>query len=256
MSTDHVSTAVVSTAVVSTAAIRDPRLRAPEQLRGIAEQAAAELADASAEQLIAWVSENFDTRSVAVACSMADAVLPALVAEQLPGVDVLFLDTGYHFPETYATRNEVANALDVTIVDVLPEHTVGEQDSALGKDLFARDPGACCAARKVAPLGRALRGYELWFTGVRRDEAPTRINTPLIEWDARNGLVKVNPLAAWSFDELQGYATAHSVVLNPLLTQGYPSIGCAPCTKPVSAGDDPRSGRWAGLEKTECGLHL
>jgi len=91
---------------------------------------------------------------------------------------------------------------------------------------------------------------------VRRDEAPTRINTPLIEWDERNGLVKVNPLAAWSFDELQDYAAAHSVVLNPLLTQGYPSIGCAPCTKPVSAGDDPRSGRWAGLEKTECGLHL
>lgn len=245
----------VSTTETAAAPHREPQ-RAPEQLRLLAERGAAELADASAEQLIAWVAENFDTRAVAVACSMADAVLPTLVADQLPGVDVLFLDTGYHFAETYATRNEVASAIDVTIVDVLPEHTVAEQDSVLGKDLFARDPGACCAARKVAPLNRALRGYELWFTGVRRDEAPTRINTPLIEWDERNGLVKVNPLAAWSFDELQDYATAHSVVLNPLLTQGYPSIGCAPCTKPVSAGDDPRSGRWAGLEKTECGLHL
>jgi len=235
---------------------RNPNLRTPEQLRTLAEQASAELSAASAEQLIAWVAENFDTSAVSVACSMADAVLPQLVADQLPGVDVLFLDTGYHFAETYTTRNEVASALDVTIVDVLPEQTVAEQDAALGTDLFARDPGACCAARKVAPLHRALRGYELWFTGVRRDEAPTRINTPLIEWDERNQLVKVNPLAAWSFDELQDYAAAHSVVLNPLLTQGYPSIGCAPCTKPVSAGDDPRSGRWAGLEKTECGLHL
>ncbi len=234
----------------------DANRRTSEQLRALAVRGAAELGEASAERLIAWVAENFETTTVAVACSMADAVLPQLVAQQLPGVDVLFLDTGYHFPETYATREEVARSLDVTIVDVLPEQTVAQQDATFGKDLFARDPGACCAARKVAPLHRTLAGYELWFTGVRRDEAPTRTNTPLIEWDERNGLVKVNPLAAWTFDELLDYATAHSVVVNPLLGQGYPSIGCAPCTKPVAAGDDPRSGRWAGLAKTECGLHL
>ena len=246
----------MSTDAAIAAPPRDPNLRARDQLRRLAAQGAAELAEASAEQLIGWVTENFDTRAVAVACSMADAVLPQLVAEQLPGVDVLFLDTGYHFAETYATRDEVARTLDVTIVDVLPAQTVAEQNASFGTDLFARDAGACCAARKVAPLHRTLAGYELWFTGVRRDEAPTRTNTPLIEWDERNGLVKVNPLAAWSFDDLQDYAAAHSVVVNPLLGQGFPSIGCAPCTKPVAAGDDPRSGRWAGLEKTECGLHL
>ncbi|TFB50312.1 phosphoadenylyl-sulfate reductase [Cryobacterium tagatosivorans] len=230
--------------------------RTAEQLRALAESGAAELGEASAGQVIDWVARNFETEAVAVACSMADAVLPQIVAGSLPGVDVLFLDTGYHFPETYATRDTVARTLDVTIVDVLPEQTVAEQNAALGTDLFARDAGRCCALRKVAPLHRTLGGYELWFTGVRRDEAPTRSNTPLVEWDERNGLVKVNPLAAWTFDELQAYAVEHAVPVNPLLSQGYLSIGCAPCTRPVAPGEDPRSGRWAGLEKTECGLHL
>ena len=148
--------------------------------------------------MIAWVERNFDLPAVAVACSMADAVLPALVADQIPGVDVLFLETGYHFPETYATRDEVAANLRVNVVDVLPENTVEQQDRLLGKDLFARDAAQCCALRKVAPLRRTLAGYELWFTGVRRDEAPTRTNTPLVTWDEANGLVKVNPVAAWT----------------------------------------------------------
>ncbi|WP_241977128.1 phosphoadenylyl-sulfate reductase [Cryobacterium sp. Sr8] len=230
--------------------------RSVEQLRSLSEQGAIELGEASAAEVIAWVARNFGTDAVAVACSMADAVLPQLVAQQLPGVDVLFLDTGYHFPETHATRDTVAGTPGVTIVDVLPEQSVAEQDAAHGTDLFARDPGQCCALRKVAPLQRTLAGYELWFTGVRRDEAPTRAGTRLVEWDERNGLVKVNPLAAWTFDELIDYAAAHGVAVNPLLGQGFPSIGCAPCTKPVAAGEDPRSGRWAGLEKTECGLHL
>ncbi|MEO6200846.1 MAG: phosphoadenylyl-sulfate reductase [Cryobacterium sp.] len=234
--------------------------RGTEQLRTLAERGAVELGgtggEASATDVISWVARNFETDAVAVACSMADAVLPQLVAQQLPGVDVLVLDTGYHFPETHDTRATVAGALDVTIVDVLPEQTVAQQDAAHGTNLFARDPGRCCALRKVAPLHRTLAGYELWFTGVRRDEAPTRAGTPLIEWDGRNGLVKVNPLAAWSFDELIDYATSNGVAVNPLLAQGYPSIGCAPCTNPVAAGEDPRSGRWAGIAKTECGLHL
>ena len=234
-----------------------PAKRPVEELKALAEAGAAELGwDAPARDVIAWVERNFDLPAVAVACSMADAVLPALVADQMPGVDVLFLETGYHFPETYATRDEVAANLRVNVVDVLPENTVEQQDRLLGKDLFARDAAQCCALRKVAPLQRTLAGYELWFTGVRRDEAPTRTNTPLVTWDEKNGLVKVNPLAAWTFDELLDYATAHDVPLNLLLSNGYPSIGCEPCTKPVAEGEDPRSGRWAGLAKTECGLHL
>lgn len=243
-------------------------LRSHDQLQALAERGARELSagrtnadgkvlpEASAYEVLAWVAANCAPDAAAVACSMADAVLPHLVAGALPGIDVLFLETGYHFAETHSTRDEVAAALDIRVVDVLPARTVAEQDAEFGTELWARDPGQCCALRKVAPLQHALTGYELWFTGVRRDEAPTRANTPLIAWDERNGLIKVNPLAAWSFDELLGYASAFGVTVNPLMQQGYPSIGCAPCTKPVAEGEDPRSGRWAGLSKTECGLHL
>ncbi|TAL43626.1 MAG: phosphoadenylyl-sulfate reductase, partial [Salinibacterium sp.] len=137
-----------------------------------------------------------------------------------------------------------------------PEKTVPEQDAEHGAELFSRDPTLCCELRKVIPLQKSLAGYELWFTGVRREEAPTRTNTPLIAWDERNGLVKVNPLAAWTFDELIDYAGVNGVPINMLMANGYPSIGCAPCTRAVAPGEDPRAGRWAGLSKTECGLHL
>ncbi|MFI2702610.1 phosphoadenylyl-sulfate reductase [Cellulosimicrobium composti] len=237
--------------------------RSLDELREIARRGAAELAgsgigaddEATAEQVVAWAAREFGT-SVAVACSMADAVLPHVVAAQIPWVDVLFLDTGYHFAETVGTRDAVEQQLDVTIVDVRPELTVAEQDAAHGKDLFARDPGLCCQMRKVEPLHRTLAGYEVWVTGVRRDEAPTRTRTPLVTFDEKNGLVKINPLAAWSFDDLLAYATRHQVTLNPLLNDGYPSIGCQPCTRRVAPGEDPRAGRWAGLDKTECGLHV
>ncbi len=232
-----------------------PLRRSNDELRVLAENGARELGDAPADAVVAWVARNFDTSLATVACSMADAVLPHLVSQYLPGIDVLFLDTGYHFAETYATRDAVARELSVRVVDVLPKRTVAEQDAEHGKDLFARDPNLCCALRKVEPLGRSLEPYELWFTGVRREEALTRTATPLVAWDPKNGLVKVNPLAAWTFDQLLDYASAFSVPVNPLMADGYPSIGCAPCTARVAPGADPRSGRWAGLGKTECGLH-
>ncbi|KRA24798.1 phosphoadenosine phosphosulfate reductase [Microbacterium sp. Root61] len=235
--------------------------RSREDLRALAEAGDLELGsftdrEATPAEVVAWVAANFGADAAAVACSMADAALPHLVAEQLPGVDVLFLDTGYHFAETRFTRDEVQRVLDVRIVDVLPEQTVAEQDAEFGVALFSRDAGLCCARRKVEPLQNALGGYEVWFTGVRRDEAPTRANTPLVQWDERNGLVKVNPVAAWTFDDLLDYAGTHQVPVNLLVSNGFPSIGCEPCTKAVAPGEDPRSGRWAGLSKTECGLHL
>lgn len=240
-----------------------PRIRirrSRDELRALAGAGDAELGsltdhEASPAEVVAWVARHFGADAAAVACSMADAALPHLVAEQLPGVDVLFLDTGYHFAETRFTRDEVQRVLDVRIVDVLPTQTVAEQDAEFGERLYARDPTLCCARRKVEPLQDALAGYEVWFTGVRRDEAPTRTHTPLVTWDERNGLVKVNPVAAWSFDDLLDYAGAHAVPVNLLVANGYPSIGCEPCTQRVAPGDDPRSGRWAGLSKTECGLH-
>ena len=236
-------------------------IRSADELRALAEAGAQAVGsgtdrEVSAAEVVAWVAENVNVSAAAVACSMADAVLPHLVSQHLPGVDVLFLDTGYHFLETKITRDEVARSLDVTVVDVLPEQTVAQQDAEYGAELFARDPALCCTLRKVAPLKKALAGYEVWFTGVRRDEAPTRTGTPLIQWDERHGLIKVNPLAAWSFDELLDYAAEHAVPLNLLLSNGYPSIGCEPCTRQGAPGEDPRSGRWAGLAKTECGIHL
>lgn len=232
------------------------RTRSEAELRRIAQRGTAELGwEASAAEVIAFAAEHLDVRETAVACSMADAVLPHLVAAQLPTVDVLFLDTGYHFAETRGTRDAVARTLDVNIVDVLPELSVAQQDEKYGKDLFSRDPAACCQLRKMDPLAASLSGYGAWFTGVRRDEAPTRTNTPLVAFDEKHGLVKFNPLAAWSFEELIGYATEYQVPVNLLLSNGYPSIGCQPCTRPVAEGEDPRAGRWAGLNKTECGIH-
>ena len=228
--------------------------RSPEELRELVSHWGAELELAPAETIIEWAAATFGDR-FCVTSSMGDAVLAHLTSQVAPGVDVVFLDTGYHFAETIGTRDAVEATLPVNLVNVTPEQSVAEQDAAHGKDLYKTDPDLCCALRKVAPLQQALSGYEVWFTGVRREEAPTRTSTPLVQWDERNGLVKVNPLAAWSFDEVVDYANDHRVPVNLLLSDGYPSIGCEPCTQRVAPGDDPRAGRWAGFAKTECGLH-
>ena len=224
-------------------------------LRALAERGAAELGpDATAEQVLAWAAQTFDR--LIVASNMQDAVLVELAAKARPGVDVLFLDTGYHFAETIGTRDAVETVYDVRIVNATPEHTVAEQDQLLGKDLFARDPNQCCALRKVAPLQNTLARYDAWVTGVRRVEAPTRANTPLVTYDEKFGLVKINPIAAWTDEEMDAYITEHGVLVNPLVSEGYPSIGCAPCTAKPAPGADKRSGRWAGTGKIECGLHV
>jgi len=228
--------------------------RSNDQLRALAETAAVELADADTQTVLAWVAKEFGYRT-AVACSMADAVLPHVVAAQLPWVDTLFLETGYHFAETIGTRDAVEASMQLTIVDVKPRRSVAEQDAEFGEKLYERDPALCCDMRKVEPLRETLQGYEVWITGVRRDEGPTRANTPFVAWDEKNGLVKVNPLADWSFDALLDYADVNDVIINPLVNDGYPSIGCATCTRRVAPGEDPRAGRWTGLDKTECGLH-
>ncbi|RJF43128.1 phosphoadenylyl-sulfate reductase [Actinomyces sp. 2119] len=226
------------------------------ELRELAERGARELGhNAPAQAVARWAVENFPG-TLAVACSMADAVLPHVISQEAPGVDVLFLDTGYHFPETLGTRDAVAATMDVNVVDVVPQESVAEQEERLGADLWARDPATCCRLRKVEPLNLALGGYEAWATGVRREEAPTRTATPLVGWDQTHQMVKINPLAPWSLEELMSYATEHGVLVNPLVYDGYPSIGCATCTRRVAPGEDPRSGRWAGFSKTECGIHL
>ncbi|MGE2834993.1 phosphoadenylyl-sulfate reductase [Mycobacterium sp. SMC-4] len=224
-------------------------------LQQLAQRGAAELGpDATAQQLLEWTDQTFGSDYI-VASNMQDAVLVDLAAKVRPGVDVLFLDTGYHFAETIGTRDAVEAVYDVNIVNVRPEHTVTEQDALLGRNLFERDPNECCRLRKVVPLSKSLQGYSAWVTGIRRVEAPTRANAPLISWDAGFGLVKINPLAAWTDEDMQNYIDTHGVLVNPLVDEGYPSIGCAPCTRKPVAGADPRSGRWAGQGKIECGLH-
>jgi phosphoadenosine phosphosulfate reductase len=223
--------------------------------RAIAAAGAAQLGpNATAEQVLAWTAETFGERFI-VASNMQDAVLVELAARARPGVDVLFLDTGYHFAETIGTRDAAAAVYGVRIVNARPEQTVAEQDSLLGKDLFAREPNRCCALRKVVPLQRTLAGYDAWVTGVRRVEAPTRAGTPLVTYDEKFDLVKVNPIAAWTDEDMDAYIAEHHILVNPLVAEGYPSIGCAPCTVKPAPGADKRSGRWAGTGKIECGLH-
>jgi len=228
--------------------------RSATELSAIAAAAAVELADADAEEILRWAAEEFGS-GLAVTASMQDTVLVHLASTVRPGIDVLFLDTGYHFAETLGTADAVEAVYDVTLRRLTPAQTVAEQDATHGRDLFARDPDQCCALRKVAPLNRALAGYDAWATGVRRLESPSRADTPVVAFDPARGKVKIAPLAAWTDDDVDAYITAHGVLLNPLLSDGYPSIGCAPCTRRVDPGQDPRAGRWAGLAKTECGIH-
>ncbi|TQM80508.1 phosphoadenosine phosphosulfate reductase [Saccharothrix saharensis] len=225
-----------------------------EELKVIAEAASVELADASAEEALAWTARTFG-ESWIVASNMQDAVLVDLAAKVKPDVDVLFLETGYHFAETIGTRDAVDLVYpEVHIVNAAAEQSVADQEAEFGL-LNRTDPNRCCQLRKVIPLQRTLKNYDAWVTGVRRVDAPTRANTPIVQWDDRNGLVKVNPIAPWSDEQFNAYIAEHGILENPLVQAGYPSIGCAPCTAKPLPGADARSGRWAGLAKTECGLH-
>jgi phosphoadenosine phosphosulfate reductase len=223
-------------------------------LEQLAQRAGRELESAPAQEIVRWAARTFGAR-FAVASSMQDAVLVHLVSQVAAGVDVLFLDTGYHFAETVGTRDAVAATYDVNLITLTPRQTVAEQDARYGPRLHDRDPDLCCRLRKVAPLDQALAQYDAWATGVRRVEAPSRAGTPVISYDAERGKVKIAPIAAWTDIDVDDYISEHAILVNPLRGAGYPSIGCAPCTRAVAIGDEPRAGRWAGLAKTECGIH-
>ncbi|MFG2812790.1 phosphoadenylyl-sulfate reductase [Streptomyces sp. NPDC048410] len=228
--------------------------RTDDELRDLAERAGRELEDAPALEVLRWAVDTFGER-FCVTSSMEDAVVAHLASRVRPGVDVVFLDTGYHFPETIGTRDAVDAVMDVNVVTLTPEKTVAEQDAEHGPRLHDRDPDLCCALRKVQPLEAGLTEYQAWATGLRRDESPTRANTPVVGWDARRRKVKVSPIARWTQDDVDAYVAEHGVLTNPLLMDGYASVGCAPCTRRVLEGEDARAGRWAGRGKTECGLH-
>lgn len=228
--------------------------RTPEELRELVSHWGAELELAPAEHIIEWAVATFGAR-FCVTSSMADAVLADITSKVAPGVDVVFLDTGYHFVETIGTRDAVQATLPVNLLTITPVQSVAEQDAAYGKDLYKTDPDLCCKLRKVQPLADALAGYDAWATGLRRAETHNRVIAPVIGWDAKKQKVKVSPLARWSDEQVDRYIAENGVLVNPLAYDGYPSIGCWPCTRRVAPGEDPRSGRWAGTNKTECGIH-
>ena len=207
-----------------------------------------------AREVLRWAHETFGEQ-LTTASSMGDEVLVHLLGTTLRDADVFFLDTGYHFAETLGTRDAYDAMLPVRIRTILPRLTVAEQDAEHGPRLHDRDPNLCCAMRKVEPLDRALSDKDAWVTGMRREDAPTRTDIELVGWDEKRGMVKLNPIAGWTQDDVDRYVQEHGVFLNPLRQSGYASIGCAPCTRPVAEGEDPRAGRWSGSDKVECGLH-
>jgi phosphoadenosine phosphosulfate reductase len=177
------------------------------------------------------------------------------VSKVAPGVDVVFLDTGLHFAETLRVREVVQRTLPVTVRSIRPRQTVAEQEAEHGPRLWARDPDECCALRKVEPLERALDRYDAWAAGLRRDESPSRANTPVVSFEHTRDKVKVSPLAAWTQADVDAYISRYNVPVNALLRQGYASVGCWPCTRRTPPGADPRAGRWPMFDKNECGIH-
>lgn len=209
-------------------------------------QAATDLEAAPAGRIVRWAHEQFGPDLV-LASSFQDPVLIDVAVAAVPEIEVVFLDTQYHFAETlwYVDHLKERYGLNLTVVEPL----------VTPDNLWQTDIDACCGARKVEPLARALTGRSAWMTGLRRAEAPKRAATPVVLWDETRGLVKVNPLATWSDADVDGYVRDHDLPLHPLTAKGYPSIGCWPCTSPVTPGEDPRSGRWKGTAKTECGIN-
>ncbi len=200
-------------------------------------------------EMIQWLAEAHGVENICVTSAMtSDVVLVDVASKAVPGIEVVFLDTGFHFPETLETVENVRRQYPV-------ELRIMAAPAGIELNRWETDPNGCCNQRKVLPLAEALSTKHAWVSGVRRSDSPVRADTPFVHRDKR-GLVKLNPLAAWTDDDLATYAMVNEVPMNPLLDQGYPSIGCYPCTRKPAAGEHARDGRWSGHGKTECGLHL
>ena len=226
-----------------------------ERLKALVAQAADELEGASALDILKWADTALEGRLV-VATSMQDAVVVDLASRVRADFDVIFLDTGYHFAETIGMRDAVKAAYPIRLLSITPGQSVAEQDAAYGPRLFERDPDRCCFLRKVTPLNAVLSMYDGWVTGLRRAETEARRAAAPVEWDEKRQIVKVNPIVDWSDEEVASYIEEHDVLVNLLRSDGYDSIGCAPCTARVLEGGDSRAGRWSGSGKSECGIHL
>lgn len=225
----------------------------PEQIKIVAE----ELKDFHPQEIIRWGVEQLGVSRLVLACSFGyeDVVLVDMALKVDPELDIFYLDTGLHFQETYEVRDRLAEKYQKEFIRVSPELTLEEQAEKYGGELWKRNPDLCCKLRKVEPLKKVLKNYQGWITGIRREQAPTRAHTQVVEWDQGFGLLKLNPLAFWNTKQVWTYIHDHQIPYNSLHDRQYPSIGCQPCTRPVRPGEDPRAGRWSGTNKIECGLH-
>lgn len=212
--------------------------------------------DESPHKLLRWAYQQFGEQMV-LACSFGaeDVALVDMLCKVVEKPRIFYLDTDKHFEETYETRDRLAAKYKIEFIQMKPAITLKEQAESFGDQLWATDPNRCCAIRKVEPLTRILKEQKAWITGIRREQSVTRANAEQVEWDERFQLVKINPLVYWSLEDVWNYIHIFEVPYNSLHDQDYPSIGCSVCTKPVRPGEDPRSGRWSGFAKTECGLH-
>ena len=209
------------------------------------------------QEILTWAVEKFQP-GLAMACSFggpSGMVLLDMISRIDPSVEVFYLDTDFLFPETYATRDNVIERYGIMPVGYKSKLTPEEQAKEYGDALWFKDPDLCCSIRKVEPNARALEGKRAWISGIRRDQGESRGDAPIVQWDEKFGLVKVLPLVSWLEADVWSYIVRNDVPYNPLHDQSYPSIGCTYCTKAVKPGDDPRAGRWEGIDKTECGIH-
>ncbi len=209
-------------------------------------QVSADFEARPAEELMSWAFDRYG-EGLVVASSFQDCVLVDLAVKVAPGIEVVFMDTGAHFPETLVYVEDARHRYDLNLVVLTPADEA--EDWPCGS-------AHCCELRKVVPLTAHLVGRGAWATGLRRADSPVRTSAPLVSWDSARGLVKLNPLAAWTDEDVAAYTDAHNLLVHPLTAAGYASIGCAPTTVPVTEGQEARAGRWPGSEKTECGLHL
>ncbi|HJW93512.1 MAG TPA: phosphoadenylyl-sulfate reductase [Thermoanaerobaculia bacterium] len=211
----------------------------------------------TAEEVVAWgLTEFGDELAIASSFGAEDVVIIDLASRVRPHFNVFTLDTDFLFPETYELIARIERRYGITVERLRSEFTPEEQAKVLGEALWRTQPDVCCNLRKVEPLSRKLGTLQAWLTGIRRDQAPTRANAQKVEWDARFNLVKLNPIAGWTTDDVWSYIRAQDLDYNPLHDRNYPSIGCTHCTRPVASGEDARAGRWAGTGKVECGLHV
>lgn len=218
---------------------------ASEQLRG-----------AHPRKVLRWAVETFHPRlTMATAFGPEGCAIIHMLAEINAGVRIFNLETGYQFPETLALRDKIAERYGIEVEFVSADTTVAEYEAENGGPRYRSDPDRCCHDRKIVPLRRAIQGYDAWISSIRADQSTHRGKASVVGWDDKFGLVKVNPLLGWTHRDVWAFVVANKVPYNPLHDQGYPSIGCWPCTKAVAPGEDERAGRWAGQAKTECGLH-